>query len=146
MNPPAPKPASAKRRIYALSIKQPWAALLIAGKKSIEVRSWYSAVRGRIFIHAAKIADDRPEAWQWVTDEMRPLTELAGGIIGEMELFAVKAYRNQASFNADRLQHLNEPEWFQPKGLYGFQFRNPKTLPFRPYSGNVRFFTVEDEA
>ncbi len=138
----ASKPAS--RSVYALSLKQPWAALLATGKKTIEVRSWPTRIRGRILIHAARIPDDRPEAWQWVTDAIRPLTDLAGGIIGEAELFACQIYRNLDSFNRDLEKHLNESAWFQRKGLYGFQFRNPSLIPFRPFPGNVRFFTVED--
>lgn len=42
--PPAPQ--------RALSIRQPWAwAILYAGKR-VENRSWYTAYRGQIFIHA----------------------------------------------------------------------------------------------
>src|SRR5204863_2700985 len=39
--------------VYALSLKQPWAALLVHGRKSVEVRSWPTARRGRVLIHAA---------------------------------------------------------------------------------------------
>ena len=137
------KPAP-KRRVYALSIKQPWAALLAAGKKSIEVRSWFTRIRGRILIHAARIADERPDAWKWVSDDIRPLAQLSGGIIGEAELFACQAYPNLESFTRDAARHLNQPEWFQTKGLHGFVFRDATLLDFQPIAGNVRFFTVED--
>lgn len=133
-----------KRRVYALSIKQPWAALVASGRKTIEVRSWLTRLRGRILIHAARVPDNRAEAWKWVSDAIRPLTELRGGIIGETELVACQAYRDQESFTVDGDKHLNEPSWFQPKGLYGFVFRDAALIPFRPFSGNVRFFTVED--
>jgi hypothetical protein len=136
--------ASSRARVYALSLKQPWAALLASGKKTIEVRSWSTRVRGRIFIHAARIPDDRPEAWQWVTDDIRPLAELGGGIIGEAELLACQSYRTLDSFTTDAQKHLNLADWFQTKGLYGFVFHKAALIPFRPCSGNVRFFTVED--
>src|SRR5438105_4444384 len=57
-------------RGYALSIKQPWAALLVHGRKTIEVRRWPTARRGRILIHAARLPDPRPEAWQQVPKEL----------------------------------------------------------------------------
>src|SRR5947199_331497 len=47
---------------YALSFKQPWAALLVHGLKSIEVRVWPIARRGPVLIHAARIPDPRPDA------------------------------------------------------------------------------------
>lgn len=136
--------ASSRARTYALSLKQPWAALLASGKKTIEIRSWPTRVRGRILIHAARIPDDRPEAWQWVTDDIRPLAKLGGGIIGEAELQACQSYRTLDSFTTDAQKHLNLADWFQSKGLYGFVFHNAVLVPFRPCAGNVRFFTVED--
>lgn len=38
----------------ALSIKQPWAHLIVSGVKDVENRSWKTNYRGRIFVHASK--------------------------------------------------------------------------------------------
>ena len=38
----------------AISIKQPWAWLIISGYKTVENRKWYTAHRGDILIHASK--------------------------------------------------------------------------------------------
>src|ERR1051325_6671139 len=38
----------------ALSIQQPWADLIVAGRKTIEVRSWQTAHRGPFWIHASR--------------------------------------------------------------------------------------------
>lgn len=38
----------------ALTVKQPWAGLIIAGGKDIENRTWRTSYRGRVLIHAAK--------------------------------------------------------------------------------------------
>ena len=38
----------------ALSIRQPWAWLILNAGKDIENRSWYTSVRGRVLIHASK--------------------------------------------------------------------------------------------
>lgn len=38
----------------ALTVKQPWAGLIVAGGKDIENRTWRTSYRGRVLIHAAK--------------------------------------------------------------------------------------------
>jgi|SRR5947209_4848742 len=128
---------------YALSLKQPWAALLAAGRKSIEVRNWPTARRGRILIHAARIADPRPEAWAHVPPELRPIAELAGGVIGAADLTGCVEYRTPEAFAADRDRHLNDPAWFQPPVLYGFAFTAMEVLPFRKLPGWMRFFPID---
>lgn len=40
----------------ALTIWQPWASLLVSGQKKYETRSWATAYRGPIAIHAAMAA------------------------------------------------------------------------------------------
>jgi ASCH domain len=132
--------------LYALSIKQPWAALLVRGLKTIEVRRWPTARRGRILIHAARVPDERPEAWAHVQPELEPLAHRYGGILGSAELSACVPYRSLDTFVADHNYHLNDPGWFQPPVLYGFRFRDPEIVPFRPYSGWMRFFRVEWDA
>jgi ASCH domain len=132
-----------RRPTYALSLKQPWAALLVSGMKSIEVRKWATSIRGRVYIHAAQIPDKRPEGWARLPDELRPIAELGGGLIGVAELFACIQYRTPAGFTADVPKHLNEPMWFESPPMYGFDFREAKTIPFYPCKGNVRFFTVD---
>jgi hypothetical protein len=42
----------------ALSIRQPWASLIVAGYKDIENRSWRTSYRGPVLIHSAqRVAD-----------------------------------------------------------------------------------------
>jgi hypothetical protein len=41
-----------------LSIRQPWAWLIIAGHKDVENRSWTTTYRGPLLIHAARRPDD----------------------------------------------------------------------------------------
>ncbi|HEY7309443.1 MAG TPA: ASCH domain-containing protein [Gemmataceae bacterium] len=129
---------------YALSLKQPWAALLAHGLKTIEVRRWPTARRGRILIHAARVPDERPEAWAHVPPEMRETAQLLGGIVGAGDLIDCLAYRALDAFQADQPHHLNDPAWFQPT-LYGFRFSNLTVLPFRRYPGWMRFFAVEED-
>ncbi len=129
----------------ALSLKQPWAALAVHGLKTIEVRRWATAHRGRLLIHAARIDDRRPEAWAHVPPELLPACRLHGGVIGEVTLTECRHYRTPEAFVADRERHLNDPSWFEEAGLFGFVFAGARTLPFVRAKGNVRLFGVEME-
>jgi hypothetical protein len=130
-------------KVYALSIKQPWAALVVLGLKTVEVRNWPTARRGRILIHAARVPDDRPEGWARVSSDMESLARRQGGILGAAELTDCISYRSMEAFAKGHELHLNEAEWFVPPVLYGFHFRDAEVLPFRSYSGWMRFFPVE---
>src|ERR1700722_15999903 len=87
-------------QLYALSIKQPWAALVVQGLKTIKIRRWPTARRGRILIHAGRVPDTRPEAERHVPAECKELVQLRGGIIGAVELTDCIAYRDLATFEA----------------------------------------------
>lgn len=41
----------------ALSVRQPWATLIVAGLKRVETRTWATRHRGPLLIHAAKTPD-----------------------------------------------------------------------------------------
>lgn len=45
----------------ALTVKQPWAGLIVTGGKDIENRTWRTSFRGRVLIHAAKTEVPRTE-------------------------------------------------------------------------------------
>lgn len=40
-----------------LSIRQPWASLILAGHKGVENRTWETLWRGRMLVHAGKLPD-----------------------------------------------------------------------------------------
>jgi hypothetical protein len=129
--------------MYALSIKQPWAGLLVHGRKTIEVRRWSTPRRGWVLVHAARIPDSRAEGWSRVTDDLRAACSQVGGIIGAAELTDCRSYCNRGDFEADAERHLNAPSWYEDS-LYGFVFTNTTPLPFRPLSGWMRFFRVSE--
>lgn len=129
----------------ALSIKQPWAALIVAGLKSIEVRTWPTTRRGPVLIHASKIPDERQEGWSLVTTpEVKALAELRGGIIGLARLADCRSYDNRKSFAADQALHRNDPAWFRNAGLFGHVFEDVRSLDFMTYKGQTMYFEVKD--
>lgn len=128
---------------HALSLKQPWAALVVHGIKTIEVRAWSTPRRGLILIHASQTADDRDLAWSRVPAAIQSDAERRGGILGAVSLTDCIAYRTARAFGTDADRHLNDPRWFREPVLYGFCFEEPQQWPFRPVRGWFRFFPVE---
>lgn len=131
-------------KFLAISVKQPWAALIMAGVKTVEVRTWATRTRGRVFIHAAKGIDVRPEGWQFVnTPDLKALASFRGGIIGHAELTECIRYRTTEHFAATAESHRNSPDWFAPSGLYGFVFQKPAQIAYTACPGRTLFFAVE---
>lgn len=127
----------------ALSIKQPWAWLIVNGHKPIENRKWKTNFRGRILIHAGKGLDVQADDDLWnnrhpVTGEqsertaglMLPNTWERGGIVG----IATISDCVTASDN----------EWFE--GPFGFVMTDPKPCAFVPWRGQLGFFDIPDDA
>ena len=127
---------------FALSIKQPWATLVLLGLKTIEIRRWTASIRGRIYLHAGKIPDERLEGWSRVPEVHFGLTSRRGGIIGAIDLVECVAYSSLREFTRSRQLHFNEPSWYLPPRMFGFRFERPTIVPFRPFVGQVKFFPV----
>ena len=124
----------------ALSIRQPWAWMIVHGFKDIENRDWATRVRGRVLIHAAKgmTREEWSDAWDFargsgagphaISQDVTRANIERGGIIGSVEI-------------VDCVEH-SDSRWFV--GRYGFVMRNPTPLPFVPYLGQLGFFDVPD--
>lgn len=119
----------------ALSIRQPWAWLIIHGGKDIENRSWHTKHRGRFLVHAAqgmtkheyRTARDYARGCGVEIPALRDLE--CGGIIGSVVL-------------ADSRDTSQSP-WYM--GEKAFLLVDPKPLPFVPLKGRLNFFEVPDE-
>ena len=115
----------------ALSIRQPWAWLIVHGFKPVENRSWPTKHRGAILIHAGLVWDGEGLASVLATfPELRhqlPLQFDLGGIVGRAHL-------------CDCVQQHPSP-WFT--GPYGFVLAEPQPLPFVRMPGQLSFFEVE---
>lgn len=117
----------------ALSIRQPWAWLIVNGHKDVENRSWQTKFRGPVLIHASKTMtdDDYTNAWVHAQDNNVCLPEAKdlerGGIVGQAII-------------VDCVTQSDSPWFFGPKGLI-MEDANP--LPFKPCKGMLGFFQVE---
>jgi hypothetical protein len=114
----------------AISIRQPWASLIVAGIKDIENRSTLKNFRGPCWIHAAKTIDK--EGFLWMKAQLDPaiysnLEFPTGGIIGQVEFY--DCVTSSASI------------WF--RGPFGFLLRHPMRIDFFPCPGRLGFFDVE---
>jgi hypothetical protein len=119
----------------ALSLKQPWAELLLQGKKTIETRTWNTAFRGPFLIHASKQVDAKAM-------EEFGFTHLPTGcIVGKAELIDVKPYYTREAFEADTKHHeVRYFDWLRPR--YGFIVRNVQRCKPVPMKGKLNFFEV----
>ncbi len=126
----------------ALSIKQPWADLIAKGIKDVENRSWFTATRGRVYIHAGKILDEisfldiiNNTALYGVELPLKEDLTL-GAIIGEVDIIDCK-FRKASLFDSEF------SAWHEV-GKWGFYLANPvlydKPIPCR---GQLGFFEVD---
>jgi len=121
----------------ALSIRQPWAWLILHAGKDIENRDWSTNYRGRILIHASKgMTRDEYEDGIFLAQVIYPALALPsfadlerGGIVGSVEIVDCVT--------------RSDSRWFV--GRHGFVLRDPQPLPFRAYRGQLGFFEVPDD-
>lgn len=125
--------------IYALSLRQPWATLLTHGLKTIEIRRWRTNLRCRIYIHASRTPDERPQAWAHVPKSLLADAQRGGGLVGHAEIAECRRYDSADAFVREQADHLNDPTWFEPP-MYGIVFREPTSIAFVPARGQSRFF------
>jgi len=117
----------------ALSLKQPWAELILQGKKTIEIRRWNTNFRGEFLIHASRNPDE--EAMKRFE-----FTELPYGfIVGKAKLIDVKKYRNDKEFNNDKDKHLATSDW----GNFGFVLEDAERIKPIPARGQLNFWNFD---
>ena len=121
-----------------LSVSQPYADLIINGKKTIELRTWNTKFRGEFLIHAPiKIKDEACKRLSIDKSNLR-----TGVIIGKVEIYDVKSYNSLEELKRDYKKHFATEEFFRHK--YGFLLKNPQALRVPiPYKGSLGFFEVK---
>jgi hypothetical protein len=122
-----------------ISIRQPWAWLIVHGGKDIENRTWQRAHRGPTLIHASKGMtrreyDDASDFAFWLHGGCDPgipaFDKLErGGIVGITNI--VDCVSQSSS------------RWFV--GPFGFVLRDTRRLPFTEMTGMLGFFDAPDD-
>jgi len=115
----------------ALSIRQPWAWLIVNGYKDIENRTWPTKYRGPVLIHAAKTPEaiSLLEIISYYDLNLEPADILPrfGGIVGQAEITDCVS--------------SHESTWFH--GPRGFVLENARPLPFEACRGRLGLFEVQ---
>lgn len=116
----------------ALSLRQPWAFLVVNGFKDVENRSWRSDFRGTIYVHAsAAMSRKEYAACLRGVNEIRPWLIMPafhllerGGIIGTVDIVdCVDAHHSR---------------WFT--GPHAFVLANARETGFAKCKGALGFF------
>lgn len=111
----------------ALSIRQPWAWLILTKRKDVENRTWSTPYRGPLLIHAGKGMDRRDVDYVEGTYGLSvPLNLDRGGIVGIAHVVDV----------VDR----HDSQWFA--GPFGWVLCDAQPLAFLPYRGSLGIFRV----
>lgn len=128
----------------AITIKQPWASLIVSGLKDIENRTWKTNFRGRVLIHAGMKADNHWSASVPVCDKVdKFLREISkggtdwsnyhfGAIIGSVEI-------------VDCVQ--NHPSLWAENGVWNWVLANPVMFdePITEVKGKLSFWEYDGE-
>lgn len=121
-----------------LALRQPYAQLLISGKKTIEIWTWNTKFRGQFLIHASKKINK--EACNRL--KVNPSKLVTGAILGKGTLSGVKSYESKNSFIRDKNKHFASSNYDRKK--YGFIIN--QALRFKipiPIQGKLGFFDVD---
>lgn len=114
--------------LTCLSVRQPWAWLIVHGHKDVENRTWPTRHRGDLLIHAGQVFDQDGLAWVLHRfPELRPALPQQyplGGVVGTCQLLGC------VETSASR--------WFM--GPYGFSLWGARPMPFVPLRGRLGFW------
>lgn len=120
--------------LRALSIRQPWAWLIVHGYKDVENRSWATKHRGPLLIHAGSSKANLSDAnRRQIEKEYRvklPSEFELGGIVGIAEVADCK--------------ERSKSRWHS-LGWIGWMLANPRRLSFRACKGALNLFKPKFE-
>lgn len=141
----------------ALTLRQPWAWMVVYGGKTIENRRWNTRFRGPFLIHAGKgMTREEYEDARYMFEEIvgphSPLIdalpahdkiERRGGIVGIAELVDVMGPSIELP---DSYLHARERDPWHMREQFGFILSRIAPLPFTPYKGELGFFECASDS
>jgi hypothetical protein len=121
----------------ALSMLQPWAELILQGRKTIETRTWRTAHRGAFVIHAAWHVETAIAKLYGIEAE----SLISGALVGTAEIIEIIEF-DEESWPALQSEHLVPDE--NANGRAGWRLANARrfTNPI-PYRGLPGLFPLE---
>lgn len=120
-----------------LSVSQPFADLIISGKKTIELRNWNTNFRGEFLIHAPIKIKTKDCKRLKINKKLT-----TGAIIGKVEIYDVKKYESIKEMIKDKKFHHASTDFKNIK--FGFFLKNPKSFKIPiPWKGKLGFFNVD---
>jgi hypothetical protein len=125
-----------------LSVKNPWAYLIIYRGKDIENRTWETKYRGPLLIHASKTSDlyayyclrakiDRFSSVFMDTEEIEKIHSFDGCILGSVDLCGC-------------VRH-SESKWAEKEGFWYWILQNPKPCKPVPIKGSLGLWEYAGE-
>ncbi|MCD6547754.1 MAG: ASCH domain-containing protein [Nanoarchaeota archaeon] len=121
----------------ALSIRQPWAKLILEKRKTIEIRSWNTKFRGYFLIHASRNVDTSAlETYGFSAKNL-----LRGYLLGYANLIDVIIYESEEEFLKDKEKHLSIrlPNRYP---VYGFVLDDVNRIKPIEHKGKLGFFDI----
>lgn len=118
-----------------LSVSQPFADLIVKGKKTVELRKWNTKFRGEFLIHSPiKIKSQDCKRLGINEESLR-----TGAIIGKALIYDVKIYKTKKELQSDKKYHFASDEYRK----YGFLLKNAKEFKIPiPCKGKLGFFDI----
>jgi len=106
-----------------LTVRQPWASLIVAGIKDVENRPWRTRYRGKLGIHAgARVDEEAMNRYSHLVEDSIPLGALIGSVVlvgcvqNSRSQWAVKG---QWHWLLDQPRQLRQPRWMSGRlGLW----------------------------
>jgi len=108
-----------------LTVKQPWAFLIVKGIKPVENRDWQTSHRGLLLIHAGQSYDPQPDLEREFGIDPKRL--IYGAVIGSVELTDIVTDHPSRFF----------------VGRYGWVLQNPRPIDPVPLRGQLRIFNAK---
>lgn len=121
--------------IKALSVKQPWASLIVYGFKKIETRTWKTERRGPLLIVSSKKPDELGFHYVRASypDLLTNIKISYGQAIGLVDLIDIEKLRPEEQ---DKYLCPYDPR------LYGWRFENPIVINPFPVKGKLQIYDV----
>lgn len=134
-------------RMKVLAVKSPWSEEIIAGRKTIEVRSMSTNTRERVAIYAT-MTKPKTHDLEWLRGFRHSGDNVVRGyIIGTVEIYDVKHARDADHFHDNLNKHLCYQDMYK-EGQHFWYIRNPQRItpvPFKMPRGAVVWTSVDDK-